>query len=136
MQGSLTSTLVTPLRARGGTLTPAPHFEHVSHAAGGHSLGAAFALLMVYMARVRVDATPLPLFAGLISTSLRAPLRLCRIAAGGHSLGGAFALLMVCMARVRMDFDPTAIRCYAFGAPPVLSLSEKTAAQNVMSVST
>ena len=35
-----------------------------------------------------------------------------------------------------MDFDPTAIRCYAFGAPPVLSLSEKTAAQNVMSVRT
>lgn len=56
--------------------------------------------------------------------------------AGGHSLGGAFALLMACMARVRMDFDPTAIRCYAFGAPPVLSLSEKTSAQNVMSVRT
>ena len=43
---------------------------------------------------------------------------------------------MACMARVRMDFDPTAIRCYAFGAPPVLSLSEKTSAQNVMSVRT
>lgn len=55
--------------------------------------------------------------------------------AGGHSLGGAFALLMACMARVRMDYDPTTIKCYAFGAPPVLSLSEKTSAQNVMSVS-
>ena len=55
-------------------------------------------------------------------------------AEGGHSLGGAFALLMACMARVRMGYDPNAIRCYAFGAPPVLSLSEKTAAQNVMSV--
>ncbi len=43
---------------------------------------------------------------------------------------------MVCMARVRMDFDSTAISCYAFGAPPVLSLSEKMPAQNVMSVST
>ena len=42
--------------------------------------------------------------------------------------------MMLCMARVRMDYDPNAIRCYAFGAPPVLSLSEKTAAQNVMSV--
>ena len=54
--------------------------------------------------------------------------------AGGHSLGGAFALLMLCMARVRMEYDPNTIRCYAFGAPPVLSLSEKTSAQNVMSV--
>ncbi len=41
---------------------------------------------------------------------------------------------MLCMARVRLDYDPNAIKCYAFGAPPVLSLSEKTAAQNVMSV--
>ena len=41
---------------------------------------------------------------------------------------------MLCMARVRMDSDPNAIKCYAFGAPPVLSLSEKTAARNVMSV--
>ncbi|CAL5225467.1 g8288 [Coccomyxa viridis] len=53
---------------------------------------------------------------------------------GGHSLGGAFALLMLCMARVRLDYDPNAIKCYAFGAPPVLSLSEKTAAQNCMSL--
>ena len=41
---------------------------------------------------------------------------------------------MLCMARVRLDYDPNVIKCYAFGAPPVLSLSEKTAAQNVMSV--
>jgi predicted lipase len=101
------------------------------------SLGAAFALLLIMcMAACAWMRHHYPQSQSSISTSLKVPLRLSRYAAGGHSLGGAFALLMVCMARVRMDFDPTAIRCYAFGAPPVLSLSEKTAAQNVMSVST
>ena len=110
-------------------------FQCARNAAGGQFLRVAFALLIVCMTRMRMYATPLPSQSSFI-TSLGVPLRLCQYAAGGHSLGGAFALLMVCMARVRMDIDPTVIGCYAFGAPPVLSLSEKTAAQNVMSVST
>ena len=54
--------------------------------------------------------------------------------AGGHSLGGAFALLMACMSCLRIQMPSDAIECYAFGAPPVLSLAEKSVARNVMEV--
>ncbi|BDA40661.1 hypothetical protein COCOBI_01-3140 [Coccomyxa sp. Obi] len=53
---------------------------------------------------------------------------------GGHSLGGAFALLMACMSCLRIQMPSDAIECYAFGAPPVLSLAEKSVARNIMEV--
>lgn len=49
-------------------------------------------------------------------------------------MGGAFALLMACMSCLRIQMPSDAIECYAFGAPPVLSLAEKSVARNVMEV--
>ena len=40
----------------------------------------------------------------------------------GHSMGGSLAMLLTCLARLRLQLPASRLRCFTYGAPPVLSL--------------
>ena len=54
----------------------------------------------------------------------------------GHSMGGSLAVLLTSMARLRLGLQASNLRCFTFGAPPVLSLITSFGCSDILEVRT